>query len=128
MFGMIIFVPLELQGVLGVSVTNSGLLLTPMMLGLIVSSVLTGQLIPRIKHYHYLGTIGVALMMVGIYLLAQTTAASTQMSVTIDIVMVGLGLGATMPLSSMPCRVLCRSATSAWVPARFSSGVTSAER
>src|SRR6267378_4090165 len=60
MFGMIIFVPLELQGVLGVSVTNSGLLLTPMMLGLIVSSVLTGQLIPRIKHYHYLGTIGIA--------------------------------------------------------------------
>src|SRR5712691_10122246 len=47
MFGMIIFVPLELQGVLGVSVTNSGLLLTPMMLGLIVSSILTGQLIPR---------------------------------------------------------------------------------
>src|SRR6202171_619692 len=73
MFGMIIFVPLELQGVLGVSVTNSGLLLTPMMLGLIVSSVLTGQLIPRIKHYHYLGTIGIALMMIGLYLMAQTT-------------------------------------------------------
>ena len=112
MFGMIIFVPLELQGVLGVSVTNSGLLLTPMMLGLIVSSVLTGQLIPRIKHSHYRGTIGVALMMVGIYLLAQTTAASTQMSVTIDIVMVGLGLGATMPLyinavqSALPQRYL----------------------
>src|SRR6266550_4688756 len=61
MFGMIIFVPLETQGVLGVSVTNSGLLLTPMMLGLIVSSVLTGQLIPRIKHYHYLGTVGLGL-------------------------------------------------------------------
>jgi len=52
------------QGVLGVSVTNSGLLLTPMMLGLIVSSVLTGQLIPRIKHYHYLGTIGLGLVII----------------------------------------------------------------
>ena len=75
-------------------------------------ATVTGQLIPRIKHYHYLGTIGVALMMVGIYLLAQTTAASTQMSVTIDIVMVGLGLGATMPLyinavqSALPQRYL----------------------
>jgi EmrB/QacA subfamily drug resistance transporter len=112
MFGMIIFVPLELQGVLGASVTNSGLLLTPMMLGLIVASVLSGQLIPRIKHYHYLGTIGVALMMIGIYLLAQTTTATTQMSITIDIVMVGLGLGVTMPLyinavqSALPMRYL----------------------
>jgi len=112
MFGMIIFVPLELQGVLGVSVTNSGLLLTPMMLGLIVASILSGQLIPRIKHYHYLGTIGVALMMVGIYLLAQTTTATSQMSITIDIVMVGLGLGVTMPLyinavqSALPQRYL----------------------
>ena len=112
MFGMIIFVPLELQGVLGVSVTNSGLLLTPMMLGLIVSSVLTGQLIPRIKHYHYLGTIGIALMMVGLYLMAQTTTATSQMSITIDIVLVGLGLGVTMPLyinavqSALPKRYL----------------------
>jgi EmrB/QacA subfamily drug resistance transporter len=112
MFGMIIFVPLELQGVLGVSVTNSGLLLTPMMLGLIVSSVLTGQLIPRIKRYHYLGTIGVALMMIGIYLLAQTTTSTAQMSITVDIVLVGLGLGVTMPLyinavqSALPMRYL----------------------
>jgi EmrB/QacA subfamily drug resistance transporter len=112
MFGMIIFVPLELQGVLGASVTNSGLLLTPMMLGLIVASILSGQLIPRIKHYHYLGTIGVALMMVGIYLLAQTTTSTSQMSITIDIVLVGLGLGVTMPLyinavqSALPQRYL----------------------
>src|ERR1700681_4525375 len=110
MFGMIIFVPLELQGVLGVSVTNSGLLLTPMMLGLIVSSVLTGQLIPRIKHY--LGTIGIALMMVGLFLMAHTTTATSQMSITIDIVLVGLGLGVTMPLyinavqSALPHRYL----------------------
>jgi len=112
MFGMIIFVPLELQGVLGVSVTNSGLLLTPMMLGLIVASIGSGQLIPRIKHYHYLGTIGVALMMVGIYLLAQTTTSTSQMTITIDIVLVGLGLGVTMPLyinavqSALPQRYL----------------------
>jgi len=112
MFGMIIFVPLELQGVLAVSVTNSGLLLTPMMLGLIVASILSGQLIPRIKRYHYLGTIGVALMMVGIYLLAQTTTSTSQMSITIDIVLVGLGLGTTMPLyinavqSALPQRYL----------------------
>src|SRR2546428_5344454 len=112
MFGMIIFIPLETQGVLGVSVTNSGLLLTPMMFGLIVSSVLSGNLIPRIKHYHYLGTIGLVLVMAGMYLVAQTTTSTPQSAITFAIVLVGLGLGATMPLyinavqSALPMRYL----------------------
>ena len=112
MFGMIIFVPLETQGVLGVSVTNSGLLLTPMMLGLIVASVLTGQLMVRIKHYHYLGTIGAALMMGGIYLIAQTTPSTSQATLTAAIIIVGAGLGITFPLyinavqSALPLRFL----------------------
>ena len=98
MFGMIIFVPLELQGVLGVSVTNSGLLLTPMMAGLIVASIISGQLMVRIKRYHYLGTLGLVLMMVGIYLMAQTTIATTQSTITLAIIVVGLGVGLTFPL------------------------------
>src|SRR6184192_1698540 len=112
MFGMIIFVPLETQGVLGASVTNSGLLLTPMMFGLIVSSVVTGNLIPRIKHYHYLGTIGIVLVMAGMYLVAQTTTSTPQSAITFAIVLVGLGVGATMPLyinavqSALPVRYL----------------------
>ncbi len=98
MFGVIIFVPLDFQGVLGVSVTNSGLLLTPMMLGLIVASTLTGFAMTRIKHYRYLGTLGITLMIAGAYLLAQVTTASTQFEVTRDIVVIGLGLGITFPL------------------------------
>jgi EmrB/QacA subfamily drug resistance transporter len=112
MFGMIIFVPLETQGVLGVSVTNSGLLLTPMMLGLIVASTLTGQIMVRIKRYHYLGTIGAALMMVGTYMVAQTTPSTSQAWLTLSIVIVGAGLGVTFPLyiqavqSALPTRYL----------------------
>jgi EmrB/QacA subfamily drug resistance transporter len=112
MFGMIIFVPLELQGVLGVSVTNSGLLLTPMMGGLIVASVIAGQLMVRIKRYHYLGTLGLALMVVGIYLMAQTTTSTAQSAITLAIILVGLGVGLTFPLyinavqSALPHRYL----------------------
>jgi hypothetical protein len=112
MFGMIIFVPLETQGVLGVSVTNSGLLLTPMMLGLIVSSTLTGQIMVRLKRYHYLGTIGVAMMMIGTYLIARTMPSTSQAWVTMSIVIVGAGLGVTFPLyiqavqSALPVRYL----------------------
>jgi len=98
MFGMIIFIPLELQGVLGVSVTNSGLLLTPMMGGLIVASIVSGQLMVRIKRYHFLGTAGLLLVMAGIFLVSLTTTATQQYSVTVAIILVGLGLGTTFPL------------------------------
>ncbi len=98
LFSMIVFVPLELQGVLAASVTNSGLLLTPMMAGLIVASVISGNLMVRIKRYRFLGTAGIALMSAGIYFLALTTTATPQFRITLEIIMVGLGLGLTMPL------------------------------
>ncbi|MEP7105348.1 MAG: MDR family MFS transporter, partial [Chloroflexota bacterium] len=98
MFGTIIFVPLVFQGVLGVSVTNSGLLITPMMLGLIGASIVTGQLMTRFRYYRFIGTAGVALMISGMYLLTTVTTTSQQWEVTRDLVVVGLGLGATFPL------------------------------
>jgi len=112
MFGTIIFVPLIFQGVLGVSVTNSGLLITPMMVGLITASVITGQLMTRIKYYRFIGTAGVALMIAGMFLLTTVTVSSQQFEVTRDLVVVGLGLGATFPLyltvlqSALPRRYL----------------------
>jgi EmrB/QacA subfamily drug resistance transporter len=98
MFGAIIFVPLIFQGVLGVSATNSGTLITPMMFGLIGASVLSGQLMVRIKHYKWLGTIGAAIMAVGLYILSEVSIHSTQAQVTAALVIVGAGLGVTFPL------------------------------
>jgi EmrB/QacA subfamily drug resistance transporter len=98
MFGTIIFVPLVYQGVLGISATNSGALITPLMFGLIGASILTGQLMVRIKHYQYLGTIGASVMAVGMFLLSEVTVHSTRVEVTASLVLVGIGLGTTMPL------------------------------
>jgi EmrB/QacA subfamily drug resistance transporter len=98
MFGTIIFVSLDFQGVLGISVTNSGLLITPMMGGLIVASTLTGLLMTRFRQYRFLGTLGVAVMIVGLVMLAQVTVGTTQLEVTRDVVVIGLGLGITFPL------------------------------
>jgi EmrB/QacA subfamily drug resistance transporter len=98
MFGMIIFVPLLFQGVLGVTITNSGLLVTPMMVGLIAGSILTGQLMTRIPYYRFVGTAGVLIMGVGIWLLAQIGVGSSQWDGTRDLAIVGLGLGLTFPL------------------------------
>src|SRR5258708_23753466 len=58
MFGSILFTPLVFQGVLGISATNSGALITPMMFGLIVASTVTGFVMLRIKYYRFIGTLG----------------------------------------------------------------------
>ena len=98
MFGTIIFVPLVYQGVLGISATNSGALITPLMFGLIGASIVTGQLMVRIKQYQYLGTLGAAITATGMFLLSLVTIHSTQLEVTASLVLVGIGLGVTMPL------------------------------
>jgi EmrB/QacA subfamily drug resistance transporter len=98
MFGTIIFVPLVYQGVLGISATNSGALITPLMFGLIGASIVTGQLMVRIKQYQYLGPVGAAIMAVGMFLLSKVSIHSTQLEVTSSLVFVGIGLGMTMPL------------------------------
>jgi len=98
MFGSILFTPLVFQGVLGISATNSGALITPMMFGLIGASTLTGFLMRRIKYYRFLGTIGVAVMIVGMWLLSQVVPATPQWRVVAALVVVGLGIGTTFPL------------------------------
>jgi len=92
-------VPLLYQGVLGVSATNSGQLLTPMMLGMIGFSTLAGQVMIRIRRYRFLGTAGVGLMIVGMLLLIQVGVDTPQWRVALDIVIVGMGLGLTFPLT-----------------------------
>src|SRR5437870_163166 len=98
MFGAILFVGLVYQGVLGIPATNSGLLITPLMVGLIVASLLTGQLMVRMRRYRYLGTVGAVLLMVGLYLLSQVTVGTPEIEVVRDLVLVGLGVGVGMPL------------------------------
>jgi EmrB/QacA subfamily drug resistance transporter len=98
MFGSILFTPLVFQGVLGISATNSGALITPMMFGLIGASTLTGFLMRRIKYYRFLGTIGVAVMIFGMWLLSQVVPGTPQWRVVANLVIVGLGIGTTFPL------------------------------
>ncbi len=98
MFGSILFTPLVFQGVLGISATNSGALITPMMFGLIGASTLTGFLMRRIRYYRYLGTLGVAVMIVGMWLLSQVSPGTPEWRVVVDLIVVGLGIGTTFPL------------------------------
>ncbi|HEV8535735.1 MAG TPA: MDR family MFS transporter [Candidatus Limnocylindria bacterium] len=98
MFGAIIFVSLVYQGVLGIPATNAGLLITPLMVGLIASSLVTGQLMVRIRRYRYLGTLGSVVLVLGLWLLAQVNVGTPEIEVVRDLVLVGLGVGVGMPL------------------------------
>ncbi len=98
MFGSILFTPLVFQGVLGISATNSGALITPMMFGLIGASTVTGFVMLRIKYYRFIGTLGVSVMILGMWLLSQIVPGTPEWRVVADLIVVGLGLGMTFPL------------------------------
>ena len=98
MFGAILYVPLIYQGILGIAATNSGLLITPMMVGLVAASLLTGQIITRFDRYRLVGTDAILVMMSGLWLLGQVTVDTKEIEVVRDLVLVGAGLGATFPL------------------------------
>jgi EmrB/QacA subfamily drug resistance transporter len=98
LFGTVVFVPLIYQGVLGTSATNSGALLTPLVAGLVLASVVTGQVMTRVRYYRFLGTVGIGILAVGLWLLSGITPASDSSEVVRDLVVAGLGLGTTIPL------------------------------
>jgi EmrB/QacA subfamily drug resistance transporter len=99
MFGGIIFIPLYFQGVLGLSATASGSFLTPMMLGQVAGSFGSGQLLSRAGgHYRRQGALGLVTMALGLALLSRITPETSYAIAIVDIILVGFGLGVTLPL------------------------------
>lgn len=98
MFGNTMFVPLFVQGVIGTSATAAGLIMTPMMLSNVAGSILSGNLASRSGRYRWLVIVGVGLMAFGEVLLTTMSAATTNSQALIYVIVVGVGLGMTMPL------------------------------
>jgi EmrB/QacA subfamily drug resistance transporter len=93
MFGSIFFLPLFVQGVIGTSITNSGLVITPLMLTLIAGSILSGQLVAVIGKYKRIAIVGTLISLVGIFLLVRLNLQSTNTDVVIAMVILGFGMG-----------------------------------
>lgn len=99
MFGGIVFIPLYFQGVLGSSATRSGSFLTPMMLGLVGGSLISGQVLSRTGgHYRIQGIFGLAVVAAALFLLSEMTVNTSHSRAVFNIVLLGFGLGCTMPL------------------------------
>ncbi len=96
MFGTIYFLPVFVQGVIGNSVTNSGAILVPMLVAMIITSIGSGQLISRTGRYKMVLIAGMLLMIAGYALLAQLDIHSTNQQVIVAMIVIGLGLGTSM--------------------------------
>ena len=98
---ILIFLPLFVVNVVGVSATRAGVSLIPLSLGLVFGSIVSGQLVSRYGHYKYFMLGGGALLFVGALLLAGMSADTTYLRVTLYMVICGLGLGPSFPLYTL---------------------------
>jgi EmrB/QacA subfamily drug resistance transporter len=101
MFGVIIYIPLFMQGVLGVTATRSGSLLTPLMLGFVVASIASGNIVGRTGRYRIVVLVGVSLIATGIFLLAAMDQNTAQWQVIRNMIIAGLGMGSVMPIYTL---------------------------
>ena len=98
MFGTILYIPVFGQAVVGISATNSGFVLTPMMLGMVVASTISGQIVARTGRYRLLAFVGMIIATGGMVLFSQLTTETTALRLTLDMLVTGAGIGTTMPI------------------------------
>jgi len=96
MFGAITFLPLFLQVVKGVNPTDSGVRLLPLMAGLLLTSIVSGQLISRFGRYKVFPILGTATMTVGLYLLSLVGVRTGTLASSAYMFVLGVGIGGVM--------------------------------
>ncbi len=96
MFGAMMTIPLYLQLVNGATPTESGFLMLPMIVGLMVSSIVSGQIIARTGIYKWFPRIGTGLLAVGYIWLTFATADKPVTYMMVGMLLIGLGLGQLM--------------------------------
>jgi EmrB/QacA subfamily drug resistance transporter len=98
MFGVSIYLPLFVQTVLGMTATNSGAIMTPLVIGSFISSTLAGQIISKTGKYKAMAIGGFAIATLGVVLLSFMGAKTGNLQLVINLTMLGLGLGVTFPI------------------------------
>lgn len=96
LFGVVSFIPLFVQSVLGTSATQAGLTITPLLLGWVVSSIVGTRLLLKTGYYK-LAITGTSLLFVGSALLAQAGADTSQIALMVFITLMGTGMGLSIP-------------------------------
>ncbi|MFF5563738.1 MFS transporter [Streptomyces sp. NPDC012623] len=98
LFGAASYLPTFLQMVDGASATESGLLMLPMMGGIVVASVGSGRLITRTGRYKRFPVLGGALSVLGMWLLSRLEVGTSRLECGVAQAVLGLGMGLVMPV------------------------------
>ncbi len=101
MFGTIGYMPTYLQMVTGVDATEAGLLMIPMMGGLLVASIISGQMVSRSGRYKAFPLTGSVLMAVGLVLISTLTVESPLVVLCAYICLFGIGIGMSMQILTL---------------------------
>jgi EmrB/QacA subfamily drug resistance transporter len=100
-FSIVVFIPLFVVNVIGVSATRAGVSLIPLSLGLVSGSVVSGQLVSRFGRYRLWMLIGGGVLIVGVVLLSSMTPQTPYWHVPAFMLICGLGMGPSMPLYTL---------------------------
>jgi EmrB/QacA subfamily drug resistance transporter len=120
-FGAITFLPLYLQLGIGVSATQSGMIMLPMMFGLILSSTISGRLVTTLGRYKPMMLFGAVMMMIGILLMTQLGPETRPWwGVAPRVFILGIGLGPAQGLFAL-------AAQNAVPPARIGVATSSSQ-
>ncbi|MFG2560729.1 MFS transporter [Streptomyces sp. NPDC048496] len=98
LFGAASYLPTFLQMVDGATATESGLLMLPMMGGIVGASVVSGQLISRTGRYRVYPILGSAISVVGMWLLSRLETDTPRLEYSIAQAVLGIGIGLIMPV------------------------------
>jgi len=98
MFGALAYLPTYLQMVAGVNATQAGLLMIPMMVALLLTSIGAGQLVSRTGHYKWLPVVGTAITAVALFLLSTMTPSLAICILCAFLAIMGIGLGMSMQI------------------------------
>lgn len=98
MFGAIVYIPIFAQLVQGVSATDSGTILTPLMVGLIGASIVSGQIIAKTGKYRLLALTGAVFLVLSLLWLSTITPTTSHLQLLAHMVALGISLGLTMPV------------------------------
>ncbi|MCX5411792.1 MDR family MFS transporter [Streptomyces sp. NBC_00059] len=101
MFGAVLFLPLYQQSVQGASATNSGLLLLPMLLAMMVVSLIAGRVTTSTGKYRIFPIIGSALMVTGLFLLSTMDTGTTRLTSGVYMAVLGAGMGFLMQITML---------------------------
>lgn len=96
MFGALVYLPLYLQIVQGVSATQSGLLLIPLMIGLLTMSIVSGRIISKVGRYKIFPILGSFILLTGMLLLTTLDASTPKWQYLGFFFVLGLGIGSIM--------------------------------